>query len=94
MKSQNRFPLSEKHPSEYPINSNEDAECVDIALALGESDMRYILARRQQLGMSAIRDVYATVKDEMRKGKCRSPARLFNALLTNKLNEHEKNTKQ
>jgi len=85
MKSKNRFPLSEKHPSEYPINSNDDAHCVDIALALGESDMRYILARRQQLGMQAISEAYAVVKDEIRKGKCKSPSRLFNFLLTKEL---------
>ena len=87
MKSTNRFQESEKHPSEYPINDNDDAHCVDIALALGESDMRFILARRHQLGMQAIAEAYAVVKDEIRKGKCRSPRRLFNALLTKKLNE-------
>ncbi|HEY4505758.1 MAG TPA: hypothetical protein VJG67_03640 [Candidatus Paceibacterota bacterium] len=87
MKSKNRFPLSEKRPSEYPIGSNDDDVCVDIASALGESDMRFILARRHQLGMQAINEAYATVKDEMRKGKCQSPGRLFNFLLTKKLEE-------
>ncbi len=90
MKSTNRFQISERHPSEYPINNNEDAHCVDIALALGESDMRYILARRQQLGMQAISEAYSVVKDEIRKGKCQSPGRLFNYLLTQKLEEKKK----
>lgn len=87
MKSKNRFLLSEKHPSEYPISSNDDAACVDIASALGESDMRFILARRHQLGMQAISEAYAVVKDEVRKGKCQSPRKLFNFLLTKKLKE-------
>lgn len=86
-KSNNRFQLSGRHPSEYPIGSNEDAICVDIAIALGETNMRYILARRHQLGMQAVSDAYAIVKDEMRKGTCRNPRRLFNYLLTQKLNE-------
>ncbi|HEY4505798.1 MAG TPA: hypothetical protein VJG67_03865 [Candidatus Paceibacterota bacterium] len=90
VKSQNRFLLSEKHPSEYPIKSNEDVICVDIASALGESDMRFILARRHQLGIGAIEDTYAVVKDEMRKGKCENPRRLFNFLLTQKLKEKKK----
>lgn len=85
MKSQNRYSESEKHPREYTINSNEDAECVDIALALGELNMRFILARRHQLGMLAISGAYSVVKDEVRKGKCRSPAKLFNFLLTQEL---------
>lgn len=91
MQSQNRFQLSEKSPSEYPINSNEDALCVDIALALGESDMRYILARRQQLGIQAVSEAYAVVKDEMRKGKCKSPGKLFNFLLTKKMTDKKAN---
>ncbi len=87
--SNNRFQLSGRHPSEYPIGSNEDAICVDIAKALGEPSMRYILARRHQLGIGEIEAAYAIVKDEMRKGTCRNPRKLFNALLTKKW--HEKN---
>jgi len=85
--SKNRFHLSEKHPNEYPVESNDDAMCVEIAAALGESNMRYILARRHQLGMQAIHDAYAAVKDSMRKGQCRSPRKLFNSILTRKLAE-------
>lgn len=85
--SNSRFQLSESRPSEYPINSNEDAICVDIAAALGESNMRFILARRHQLGMQAVNDAYSVVKDEIRKGTCHNPRRLFNFLLTQKLEE-------
>lgn len=88
-KSNNRFQLSERHPSEYPVNSNEDAICVDIATALGEPSMRYILARRYQLGISEIEAAYAIVKDQIHRGACRNPRRLFNSLLTKKW--HEKN---
>lgn len=87
-KSSSRFQLSGKHPSEYPIDSNEDAICVDIATAIGESNMRYILARRHQLGIQAINDAYAIVKDEIRKGTCRNPRRLFNYLLTKQFKEN------
>ena len=80
--SKNRFPLSDLSPNEYPIGSNDDALCVDIALALGEANMRFILARRHQVGMAAINSCYATVKEYQLKGTCRSPAKLFNALLT------------
>ena len=90
MKSKNRFLLSEKHPSEYPISSNEDAACVDIASALGESDMRFILARRHQLGMQAIYDAHAVVKDTMRRGTCRNPRGLFNYLLTQEWKKRQK----
>ncbi len=89
-KSQSRFLLSEKHPSEYPLNddsSNDDAMCVDIALAIGESNMRFILARRHQLGMQSIHEAYAVVKDYARNGKCQNKRRLFNFLLTQKLKE-------
>ncbi|OGY39953.1 MAG: hypothetical protein A2418_02190 [Candidatus Brennerbacteria bacterium RIFOXYC1_FULL_41_11] len=85
--SNSRFQLSGRHPSEYPLSSNDDAMCVDIANALGESNMRFILARRHQLGMQAISDAYAVIKDEIRKGTCRNPRRLFNFLLTQKLEE-------
>lgn len=87
--SKNRFPLSEKRPSEYPINSNEDAACVDIAKALGESNMRFILARLHQLGMQAISEAYAVVKEELRKGTCRNPRALFNYLLTKEWRERQ-----
>lgn len=90
MKSNNRFQLSEKRPSEYPIKSNDDAMCVDIAISLEEPDMRFILARRSQLGMQPIYDAYAVVKDYVRSGKCRDKRCLFNFLLTQKLKE--KNT--
>lgn len=89
--SKNRFQLSEKHPSEYPVESNEDALCVEIATALEESDMRYILARRHQLGMRAITDAYDVVKDYIRNGKCRNPRKLFNFLLTKELKDRETN---
>lgn len=85
--SNSRFQLSGKHPSEYPLNSNDDAMCVDIATALGESNMRFILARRHQLGMQAISDAYAAVKDSIRKGQCRNPRKLFNSILTRKFEE-------
>lgn len=91
MKSNNRFQLSEKRPNEYPIKNNEDAVCVDIATALGESDMRYILARRHQLGMQVIEDAYAIVKDCIRNNKCRNPRKLFNFLLTKELRNRETN---
>ena len=82
--SRSRFPLSEKHPSEYPIGNTEDAICVDIALALQEPNMKFILARRYQLGsISKIQDVFAVVKDAIHKGTCRNPRGLFNYLLTN-----------
>lgn len=87
--SNSRFQLSGKNPSEYPVDSNEDAVCVDIATALGEPNMRYILARRHQLGIQAINDAYAIVKDELRKGTCRNPRRLFNFLLTQKLKKSQ-----
>jgi len=89
--SKNRFQLSEKHPSEYPINNNDDAVCVDIATALEESDMRYILARRHQLGMQAIKDAHAVVRDCIRNDKCRNPRKLFNFLLTKELEDRTKN---
>jgi hypothetical protein len=88
--SKNRFLLSEKRPREYPIGSNDDAVCVDIASALGELDMRFILARRYQLGMQAINDAYAVVKDTMRRGTCRNPRGLFNHLLTQELKKRQK----
>ncbi len=83
--SNNRFPLSELRPSEYPIDGHDDAVCVDIALAIGESDMRFILARRHQLGLYEIELAYSAVKDAMRRGKCRSPRGLFNHILTQRL---------
>lgn len=85
--SKSRFPLSELRPSEYPIETREDAACVDIALALGESDMRFILARKHQLGLRAIELAYSAVKDAMRRGKCHSPRGLFNFILTQRFNE-------
>src|SRR3989344_9608890 len=85
--SKNRFPLSELHPSEYPIDGKDDAVCVDIALAIGESDMRFILARRHQLGLYEIELAYSAVKDAMRRGKCRNPRGLFNFILTQRLEE-------
>lgn len=84
-----RFPLSSKPPSQYPIQSNEDAVCVDIANKLGESDMRYVLARRHQLGIRALEEAFAIVKEEVRKGTCRNPSRLFNFLLTQKFREKD-----
>lgn len=90
--SKNRFQLSERKPREYPVRSNEDAVCVDIADALGESDMRYILARKHQLGISAVELAYSVVKDEMRKGNCRNPRRLFNFLLTKELRKQQDNS--
>ncbi len=86
--SSSRFQLSGRHPGEYPISSNEDAICVDIATVLGESNMRYILARRHQFGgISEIEAAFAIVKDEMRKVTCRNPRRLFNYLLTQQIKE-------
>ena len=87
-----RFPLSGKHPKEYPISSNEDVICVDVADALGESDMRFILARRHQFGgIREIQDAFAIVKNEIRKGNCRNPGALFNSLLTQELRKRQKN---
>ena len=84
--SKSRFPLSGKHPTEYPINSHEDAICVDIAIALQESNMKFILVRRHQLGgIYEIEVIFSIVKDMMHRGTCRNPRKLFNCLLTKEL---------
>jgi hypothetical protein len=87
--SQNRFPLSEKHPSEYQRHARNNAEyiCAEIAIALGESNMKFILARLHQFkgNVHPIERAYSVVKDEMRRGKCRNPRALFNHLVTKEL---------
>jgi len=87
--SQNRFPLSEKHPSEYQRLARSNAEfiCAEIATALGESNMKFILARLHQFkgDVHPIEQAYSVVKDEMRRGKCRNPRALFNHLVTKEL---------
>lgn len=87
--SKKSFQLSGKSPSDFQryARGNEELRCADIAYSLGESDMRFILARRHQLGMQAIEDAYAVVKDYVRNGKCHDRRRLFNFLLTKKLAE-------
>ncbi|OHA87358.1 MAG: hypothetical protein A2644_03995 [Candidatus Zambryskibacteria bacterium RIFCSPHIGHO2_01_FULL_39_63] len=87
--SQNRFLLSERSPSEYQRHARSNAEyiCAQIADALGESDMRFILARLHQFkgNVHPIEQAYSVVKDEVRRGKCRNPRALFNHLVTKEL---------
>jgi len=87
--SKSRFPLSEMHPTQYPIDSHEDMICVDIAIALQESNMKYILARRHQFGGTyEIETTFSIVKDMMHRGTCRNPRKLFNSLLTKELKKY------
>ena len=82
MKSGSRFPLR-MNPNEFEVHSNDDLIIKDIALALREPDLRYILARRHQFkGINEIQEAFAIVKDQMQRGTCRDPRRYFNALLT------------
>lgn len=91
--SQNRFPLSELSPSEYRSRARGEAEfrCAEIAIALGETDMRFMLARLHQFGgsMHPLDEAYSIVKDAVRRGKCRDPRKLFNYLTSKKLREYE-----
>lgn len=91
--SQNRFQLSERSPSEYQRHARSNAEyiCAEIAHALGESDMRFILARLHQFNgnVHPIEQAYSVVKDEVRRGKCRDARKLFNYLTSKKLREYQ-----
>lgn len=93
--SKNRFPLSEKSPSDFQqyARSNEELRCADIAAQLGEPNMRFYLARLHQFGgdVYPFEEVYAIVKDEIRNGNCKTPRNLFNFLLTKKLKEKMNN---
>lgn len=91
--SQNRYPLSRLSPSEYLRRASSASEhrCAEIALYLGESDMRYILARLYQFGgdMHLIDETYSEVKDAANRGKCRDKRKLFNHILTRKLKDYQ-----
>lgn len=91
--SQNRFQLSGLSPSEYRSHARSDAEyrCAEIALALGEPDMRFILARLHQFdgNMHPLDEAFSEVKDAVRRGKCRNPRKLFNFLTSKKLQEYQ-----
>lgn len=91
--SQSRFQLSGMPPSEYRSHARGDAEyrCAEIAFALGEPDMRFILARLHQFdgNMHPLDEAYSVVKDAVRRGKCRNPRKLFNFLTSKKLQEYQ-----
>lgn len=91
--SKNRFPLSEKSPSDFQqyARSNGELRCADIAAELGEPTMRFYLARLHQFGgdVYPFEEAFAIVKDKMRAGTCDNPRRLFNFLLTKKLKEKD-----
>lgn len=91
--SKNRFPLSGLSPNEYRRRASSEAEfrCAEIALALGETDMRFMLARLHQFdgNMHPLDEAYSIVKDTARRGKCRDPRKLFNFLTSKKLKEYQ-----
>ena len=93
-KSLNRFPKSLAAPCYFVPNNYAESVCQNIALTLGEKDMRYILAQLYKFRGNPypLEVVFSTVKDQIRLRKAKNPRALFNFLVSKALTEKGKNT--
>jgi hypothetical protein len=80
----NRFHRSEARPCDFVPTNHAEFVCQNIALRLGEKDMRFVLARLHQLNgnLYPLELAFSAVKEQMRAGKARNPRGLFNHLVS------------
>ena len=92
-KSVNRFSSNEKR---IPVDSflphnYEEEKCKEIAKALGEKDLRYLLSRLKKLGgFNVIERVWGVYEENVEKKDIKNPPAYFNDLLEKELGLKEK----
>lgn len=69
-----------------PVNTffphtHEEQRCLEIAEALGEKDLRYLLSRLKKYGLNPIEKVWGIYKEDVNKGDIKNPPAYFNTLL-------------
>lgn len=84
--SGNRFAYSEIIPvSSFNPKSWEEQQCRDIAKAVGEKDMRYLLSRLHKYGFPPIERVWGIYKQDTKKENIKNPPAYFNDRLEKEL---------
>jgi hypothetical protein len=62
-------------------NTYEEQRCSEIAKALGEKDLKYLLSRLKKYGLNPIEKAWGIYKEDINKSKIKNPRAYFNTLL-------------
>jgi hypothetical protein len=81
-----RAKIDYSYKKEIPINTfipktYEEQRCSEIAKALGEEDLRYLLSRLRKYGINPIEKAWGIYKEDVNKSKIKNPRAYFNTLL-------------
>ena len=65
----------------YLPRGSDEYRCKEIAIELGESDMRFLLSRLKKHGIGTIEKAHGLLKEEKAKGNIQNPRKYFNKLI-------------